>query len=83
MLTSADVKRAATSMGADLVGISPMERFEGAPPQTDPRYIFPEAKALIGLAFRMPRGYLRRIAPVQRLEVTHELVYGVQLLAPS
>jgi hypothetical protein len=27
----------------------------------DPRYIFPEAKALIGLAFRIPRGYLRGI----------------------
>ncbi len=61
MLTSADVKQAAKSMGADLVGISSMDRFEGAPPQMDPRYIFPDAKALIGLAFRIPRGYLRGI----------------------
>jgi len=37
MLSSADIKQAARAMGADLVGISPMERFEGAPPQMDPR----------------------------------------------
>ena len=61
MLTSSSVKQAAKSMGADLVGIASMDRFEGAPPQMDPRYIFPEAKALIGLAFRIPRGYLRGI----------------------
>jgi ferredoxin len=48
-------------MGADLVGIGSMDRFEGAPKEMDPRYIFPEAKALIGLAFRIPRGYLRGI----------------------
>ncbi len=48
-------------MGADLVGIGSMDRFDGAPREMDPRYIFPEAKALIGLAFRIPRGYLRGI----------------------
>jgi len=48
-------------MGADLVGIGDMSRFEGAPPQMDARYIFPEARAIIGLAFRIPRGYLRGI----------------------
>jgi epoxyqueuosine reductase len=55
------VKQAAKAMGADLVGIGEMSRFEGAPPPMDPRHIFPEAKAIIALAFRIPRGYLRGI----------------------
>jgi hypothetical protein len=61
MLTSADVKRAAREFGADLCGIASMDRFEGAPKQQDPRYIFPDAKACVVLAFRIPRGYFRGI----------------------
>jgi ferredoxin len=55
------VKDMAREAGADLCGIASMDRFEGAPKQQDPRYIFPDAKALIVLAFRIPRGYLRGI----------------------
>ncbi len=55
------VKEYAKSLGADLVGISPMDRFEGAPAQQDPRNIFPNAKSCIVLAFRIPRGYYRGI----------------------
>ena len=61
MLTSEIVKEAAKQAGADLVGIASMDRFEGAPKQQDPRYIYPDAKACIVLAFRIPRGYLRGI----------------------
>lgn len=61
MLTSALVKKQARVLGADLVGIASMDRFEGTPRQQDPRYIFPDAKALIALGFRIPRGYLRGI----------------------
>lgn len=38
-----------------------MDRFEGAPKQVDPRYIMPEAKALVVMAFRILRGFLRGI----------------------
>jgi ferredoxin len=61
MINSAAVKAYARECGADLVGIANMDRFEGAPPQMDPRFIFPDAKAIIGLGFRIPRGYLRGI----------------------
>lgn len=61
MLTAAEVKEFALQAGADLVGIGSMDRFEGAPKEMDPRYIFPEAQAIIGLAFRIPRGYLRGV----------------------
>jgi len=61
MLTSDEVKQFARACGADLVGIGSLDRFEGAPPEMDPRFVFPDAKAMIGLAFRIPRGYLRGI----------------------
>jgi len=59
-LTS-QIKAAALRAGADLVGIGSMDRFEGAPKEFDPRYIFPEAKAIIGLGFRIHRGLFRGI----------------------
>lgn len=61
MLNTQDVKDFCLQTGADLVGIGSMDRFEGAPPEMDPRYIFPEAKAIIGLAFRIHRGCFRGI----------------------
>ncbi len=61
MLKAEDVKKFSLAAGADLVGIASMDRFEGAPLQSDPRQIFPEAKSLIVLGFRIPRGTLRGI----------------------
>lgn len=60
-MTAEQVKEVALAVGADIVGIGAMDRFEGAPLQNDPRYIFPEAKAIIGLGFRIHRGLLRGI----------------------
>ena len=61
MLTSQDIKEFAKKHGADIVGVGSMDRFEGAPPELDPRYIFPEANAIVGLAFRINRGCFRGI----------------------
>lgn len=61
MLTAQIVKEFAKKAGADIVGIASMDRFEGAPKQMDPRYIMPEAKAMIVMGFRIPRGCLRGI----------------------
>lgn len=61
MFNSQEVKQFAKECGADLVGIASMERFEGAPKQMDPRYIFPDAKAMIVMGFRIFRGCLRGI----------------------
>lgn len=60
-LTAEMVKNQAKALGADLCGIASMDRFEGAPKQFDPRYIFPKAKSCIVLAFRIPRGYFRGV----------------------
>ena len=61
MLTSKEFKEYARRCGADLVSIGSMDRYEGAPKWADPRYVFPDAKVVIALGFRIPRGYLRGI----------------------
>ena len=60
-MISAEIKELAKRVGADCVGIAPMSRWEGAPRQNDPRYIFPGAKSMVVLGFRIPRGLLRGI----------------------
>ena len=70
-LTSQMVKDLAIEYGADICGIASMDRFEGAPKQNDPRYIFPGAKSMIVLGYRVPRGTLRGIE-----EGTHFIDYA-------
>jgi len=60
-LAAEEVKEYAIARGADLVGIAGMDRFEGAPPQADPRNIWPEARSCIMVARRIPRGVYRGI----------------------
>jgi len=59
VLDAKAVKQAALSFGADAVGIGSLDRFDGAPKEMDPRFLAPRAKSIIGLIFRIPRGYLR------------------------
>ncbi len=61
MLTAEQVKKQALALGADMVGIANIERFEGAPIQMDPRQIMPEARSVISMAFRVMRGSMRGI----------------------
>lgn len=61
MLTSKMIKEAALAAGADKCGISPMSRFDSAPPEMNPQLLFPEAKSCIGFVFRIPRGVQRGI----------------------
>lgn len=60
-LTAAEVKSAARACGADLVGIASLDRFAGAPPQMDPRHIFPDARSAIVLGVRILKGVLRGV----------------------
>ncbi|MDD5522760.1 MAG: hypothetical protein PHI84_18240 [Kiritimatiellae bacterium] len=61
VLSTKKVKEYAIKCGADIVGITSMDRFEGLPRQLDPRQIFPEAKSMIVLGFRLFRGNFRGI----------------------
>jgi len=59
MLNAETLKETALKFGADAVGIGSLDRFDGAPKEMDPRYIAPRAKSIIGMIFRIPRGYVR------------------------
>ena len=85
MLTSKMIKEAAIAAGADLCGIGPMDRFEGAPVEMDPRYLFPEAKSCIAFAFRIPRGVQRGIEQGTQFYQYPSMAYGGinEIFAPS
>ena len=61
MITAEQVKKTARALGADMVGIAPIDRLDGAPIQMDARQIMPEARSVIAMAFRVMRGSLRGI----------------------
>lgn len=76
MLTSEMVKEAALAAGADICGIGDMARFEGAPKEMDPRYIFPEATRVVGMVFRIPRGVQRGIEEGTQFYQYPSMAYG-------
>jgi len=55
------VRAAAAASGADLVGFSPISRFDNAPAELHPRSIFPQTLTVIAVAVRMPRGALKAV----------------------
>lgn len=54
MITAIEVKKLAARLGADLCGIAPVERFEGAPQGFRPNDIFPGGRSVIVFARRIP-----------------------------
>ena len=85
MLTSQIIKDAALAAGADLCGIGPMSRFDTAPMEMNPRYLFPEARSCIALAFRIPRGVQRGIEEGTQFYQYPSMAYGGinEIFAPS
>jgi epoxyqueuosine reductase len=57
-ITSAKAKAFARSLGADLVGIAPVERFEDAPSGHRPADIYKDARSVMVCAMRLPRSAL-------------------------
>ena len=53
-ITSGVVKRWVKDVGADIVGIASVDRFEGAPPGHGPRDFVPEAESVIVAGIRIP-----------------------------
>jgi epoxyqueuosine reductase len=60
-LTSEKLKKFASKVGVDVLGVGPVERFEGAPPGRHPRDLYPDVKSVITIGFRITRGSLRGI----------------------
>ncbi len=76
MLTSQMIKEAALAAGADACGIAPMSRFDGAPDEMNPQFLFPEAKSCIGMVFRIPRGLQRGIEEGTQFYQYPSMAYG-------
>lgn len=64
MSLTADIKQAAHGLGADLVGIAPIERLAEAPERFQPAAALPEVRTLISIGVRHLEGPL---LPQQRL----------------
>ena len=56
MSLTREIRERAISLGADLVGIAPIDRFAEAPPAHDPVRLFPETQSLVSIAIRHLRG---------------------------
>ena len=85
MLTSRRIKEAALAAGADVCGIGPMSRFDGAPDEMNPQFLFPEAKSVIGFVFRIPRGVQRGIEEGTQFYQYPSMAYGGinEIFAPA
>ena len=85
MLTSAMIKEAARKAGADMCGIGPISRMAGAPDEMNPKFLFPEAKSIIGFVFRIPRGVQRGIEEGTQFYQYPSMAYGGinEILAPA
>ncbi len=85
MLTSAKIKEAALAAGADACGIAPISRLAGAPDDMNPKFLFPEAKSVIGFVFRIPRGVQRGIEEGTQFFQYPSMAYGGinEIFAPA
>lgn len=72
-LTTEAIKRLALEAGADLCGIAPVERFNGAPEGFRPADVFPAAKSVVVVTKRFPEAALRSRNPIT-YTVTSDLV---------
>jgi epoxyqueuosine reductase QueG len=55
------IRQYALQLGADLVGFSGIDRFDANHPRQHPASIYPGARTVIGLGFRVLRGSFRGI----------------------
>lgn len=76
MLTKDEIRQIALNAGADACGFGCMSRFDGAPDDVNPRYLFPRAKTVIGFVFRIPRGVQRGIEEGTHFFQYPSLAYG-------
>jgi len=78
MVTTQDVVEFARQAGADVFGVANIDRFAELPPEKHPCSIFPEARSVIVLGRRIPRGALRGVE--EGTNFTNYAFYGCQWL---
>lgn len=80
-VTSMEVKKAAYELGADLCGITPAERFGGAPEGFHPADVLPVCKSVVVFAVRFLHGTLHAKSTVPYTTVRNELSTRLNLMA--
>jgi epoxyqueuosine reductase len=79
--TSASVKKVAHDLGADLCGIAPIERFDGAPQGFHPTDVLPSCTTVVVLASRFLHSALLAQSTVPYTTVRNELSARMNTLA--
>ncbi len=79
------IKKVALEAGADACGIAPISRLNGAPDDMNVKFLFPEAKSVIGFVFRIPRGVQRGIEEGTQFYQYPSMAYGGinEIFAPA
>jgi len=72
------LKRQAKQAGVDLLGVAPIERFEGVPAEHHPASIFPETRTVVVVGKRIVRGALRGVEEGTQFEIYNK--YGYEWL---
>ena len=60
-LTSEMIKKKAKSLGIDVIGIADIDRYTNAPVLMSPKTYFPDARSVVVIGMRIPRGSYRGI----------------------
>jgi epoxyqueuosine reductase QueG len=80
METKDKIKEIAVQNGADLVGISSIERFENAPSGFNPKDIYSKTQSVIALAIRVPSETLYAENPVPYTHMNNMAVQKMDLI---
>ncbi len=75
-LTSLKLKRFAGKVGVDVLGVAPIERFEGAPFERHPATMYPDVKSVISIGCRITRGSMRGIEEGTEWGAYNYMSYG-------
>ena len=81
MMMNSDVKHLAYGYGADLCGIAPVERFEGAPQGFHPCDVLPDCRSVIVLACQFLKSTLSARSTIPYTDVRNELTRKMDRLA--
>ena len=81
MITAEEVKSIVKSLGADLVGIASLDRFEDAPEGFHPQDVFPTCKSVISFACRFPVACLTASSPTPYTRIRNSITAKLDAIA--
>ena len=80
-MTSAEIKQLFFSLGADLCGVAPLDRFDAAPKGFHPLDVFPQCRSVVAFACRFPVAALSCPTPVVYTRVRNSISEKIDSIA--